>query len=234
MTDIVAGDSHTVAYNTGLNCVYIWGCYRNVSKGFIHDPWEFPTRYAKDILSARVRITKIVSGAHHSLMHTNVAATKKEPAKTKVFAWGCIESGKLGRDSNTRARDQQGLTTSPIHIKKAAKVFCGAYHSFVQTTKGELLAFGLNNFGQLGIGTLGETCIPTSVEELKDKEIVDLVGGEHHSMCLTDDGSVFVWGKNDEGQIGQGNTYTEIKQKHLQVVAKWQEERRVKLEEKRK
>lgn len=31
MTDISAGDSHTISYNTIENCIYYWGCYR-VSK----------------------------------------------------------------------------------------------------------------------------------------------------------------------------------------------------------
>jgi len=31
ISDISAGDSHTIAYNTKENCVYYWGCYR-VSK----------------------------------------------------------------------------------------------------------------------------------------------------------------------------------------------------------
>lgn len=53
-------------------------------------------------------------------------------------------------------------------------------------------------------------------------------------MCLLEDGSVYVWGKNDEGQVGLGNTYTEVKKKHLEEVQKWEEERRVRLEEKRK
>ena len=28
ITDISAGDSHTIAYNTRDNCIYYWGCYR--------------------------------------------------------------------------------------------------------------------------------------------------------------------------------------------------------------
>jgi regulator of chromosome condensation len=28
MTDIAAGDSHSLAYSTSLNCVYMWGLYR--------------------------------------------------------------------------------------------------------------------------------------------------------------------------------------------------------------
>ena len=35
ITDISAGDSHTIAYNTRENCVYYWGCYRVSNQTFI-------------------------------------------------------------------------------------------------------------------------------------------------------------------------------------------------------
>lgn len=28
VSDVSAGDSHTIAYNTTKNCVFFWGCYR--------------------------------------------------------------------------------------------------------------------------------------------------------------------------------------------------------------
>ncbi len=36
---------------------------------------------------------------------------------------------------------------------KVIAVFCGAYHTFVQNSKGEIYSFGLNIKGQLGIGS---------------------------------------------------------------------------------
>ena len=39
VTDISAGDSHSIAYNSNKNCVYYWGCYR-VSFNFIFDKFD--------------------------------------------------------------------------------------------------------------------------------------------------------------------------------------------------
>ena len=46
--------------------------------------------------------------------------------------------------------------------------------------------------------------------------VVDVVGGEHHTICRTHQGLVFAWGTNDEGQLGLGDTYGEFdKQQRL-------------------
>ena len=43
VTDISAGDSHTIAYNTELNHVYIWGLYR-VSLNHLTYNWLYRTQ----------------------------------------------------------------------------------------------------------------------------------------------------------------------------------------------
>ena len=76
---------------------------------------------------------------------------------------------------------------------------------------GQLYAWGLNNHGQLGIGYKGEsTHLPTLVqwdEADKDQKVANVDGGEHHTICLTEEGRVYVWGRNDEGQCGVGDLF---------------------------
>lgn len=69
-------------------------------------------------------------------------------------------------------------TSKPMPITalkdmKISNVFCGAYHSFVQTLKGEIYAFGLNMKGQLGIGSFENEKKPMLVYGL-------LPGGNKH------------------------------------------------------
>ena len=56
-------------------------------------------------------------------------------------------------------------------------VFCGAYHSFVLTKHGNVYSFGLNNMGQLGLGSLepNHTGEPTLVEALEGVGVVETV-----------------------------------------------------------
>ena len=39
--------------------------------------------------------------------------------------------------------------------------------------------------------------------ELQNKTVVQVAAGDHHSMCATEDGSVYTWGNNEQGQLGQ-------------------------------
>ena len=49
---------------------------------------------------------------------------------------------------------------------KVTAVYCGPYHSFVQNSKGEPYAFGLNLKGQLGIGSYEDERKPMLVYSL--------------------------------------------------------------------
>jgi RCC1 and BTB domain-containing protein len=62
---------------------------------------------------------------------------------------------------NTRNKNQQALRIEKVHARKAKDIFCGNYHSFYVNDQGQVFAWGMNNHGQLGIGTRENTCIPT-------------------------------------------------------------------------
>lgn len=61
-----------------------------------------------------------------------------------------------------------------------------------------MFAWGKNNMGQLGSGTLLDNHVPTLVKELKDVNIVQVDGGDEHSIALSNEGNVYVWGANEE------------------------------------
>jgi regulator of chromosome condensation len=90
------------------------------------------------------------------------------------------------------------------------KVYCGSYHTFLVHESNKIFAFGLNNYGQLGVGTCDQYDLPHIVEGLPEGvNITKACGGEHHSMVLTSEGSffsnigkVYVFGRGDSGQLG--------------------------------
>ena len=60
--------------------------------------------------------------------------------------------------------------------------------------EGNVLGFGLNNFGQCGTGhTDTPVAGPTLIEALVGKGVTQLAGGMHNSMALLEDGSVLTW-----------------------------------------
>ena len=84
------------------------------------------------------------------------------------------------------------------------KLFAGAYHSFALTQYGNVYSFGLNNMGQLGLGSLepNHTGVPQLVRALEGQGVVELCGGEHHSLALTAAGEVYAFGRGDNNQLG--------------------------------
>lgn len=48
---------------------------------------------------------------------------------------------------------------------------------------------------------------PEEIEFFNDKEIVNIVGGDEHTLALTSDGKVYGFGRNDDGTLGLGEDY---------------------------
>ena len=65
-------------------------------------------------------------------------------------------------------------------------------------------ATGSNTYGQLGLGSdLKETEVAMKIKSLK--HIVQVHCGQNFSICMDIDGAVFVFGQNNQGQLGTGN-----------------------------
>ncbi|XP_028446232.1 X-linked retinitis pigmentosa GTPase regulator, partial [Perca flavescens] len=87
----------------------------------------------------------------------------------------------------------------PIHLS------CGGEHTAVITENGRLLMFGGNTWGQLGLGFKPAANKPASVKSLKSVNVKLVACGRDHTIVCTWQGSVFVAGSNQEGQLGLGH-----------------------------
>jgi regulator of chromosome condensation len=147
-------------------------------------------------------VAKMSGGSSHVLALTQDGA---------VFAWGSGEQNELGRRLLTR-RSGRHDTLTPHRVAFPSRavirdIFAGSHHSFAIDTRNRVWAFGLNNFGQCGIATnetTGFTTVisPTEVKALQQFKIRHIAGGLHHSVACTEDGTVLVWGRCDDGQMG--------------------------------
>lgn len=87
----------------------------------------------------------------------------------------------------------------------------GGHHSLVLKPDGTVWAWGRNDFGQLGNGTTSDSTIPIQVNTVPGKTgnfngITAIAGGWSYSVALKFDGTVWGWGRNDFGQLGNGTT----------------------------
>jgi len=116
----------------------------------------------------------------------------------RLWLWGNGGSGNLGNLSTTN-------TSSPVQTSFQTtdwkQVSCG--YNFVCAIKanGTLWSWGLNNFGQLGRNAFGgSVSSPIQIQGLSTWESVSC--GREHVLAITTDKKLYVWGKNDFGQLG--------------------------------
>ncbi len=98
-----------------------------------------------------------------------------------------------------------------LHAQCWDKIACGYYHSAAIKGDGTLWAWGNNEEGQLGIGTDwnidgGEANrnLPTQIET--NGKWVSVSCGWDHTAAIKDDGTLWIWGGNQKGQLGDGTT----------------------------
>ena len=119
-----------------------------------------------------------------------------------VEAWGSNSDGQLGNGSTGGSSDTPGQVSSLTDIKDVA---AGGRHSLTLKNDGTVLAWGANYFGQLGNGsTGGSSNTPGQVSNLTDVKAIAISGP--HSLALKNDGTVWAWGYNYYGQLGDGNS----------------------------
>ena len=148
-------------------------------------------------------IVQVAAGATHSL----ALATDGT-----IYAWGKNEYGQLGNDSTTNSPVPVAVKTAgtPMDGKTIIQIHAGYEHSLALASDGTVYVWGRNNSGQLGKNDATDAHIPAAVQTLgtpmAGKVIVQLAAGNSQSMALASDGTVYTWGWNQYGQLGNGTT----------------------------
>ena len=119
-----------------------------------------------------------------------------------VYSTGFGEQGQIGINNNLNR-------TIPIRndfFKEKGsikQIFLGESHSMIVMYNGDLYVFGNNEFGQLGLNDNRIRYRPIRNDFFTDKgSIKHIVLGELHSMILMDNGDLYVFGNNRDGQLG--------------------------------
>lgn len=85
-----------------------------------------------------------------------------------------------------------------------AKIAGGGSHAIALKMDGTVWAWGGDWDGQLGNGGITYDRYTTPVQASGLTGVTAIAGGALHSIALKNDGTVWVWGKNDGGQLGDG------------------------------
>ncbi|KAK3528355.1 hypothetical protein QTP86_034141 [Hemibagrus guttatus] len=121
----------------------------------------------------------------------------------KLFMFGSNNWGQLGLGENISVN--KPTCVKALKSERVKLVACGRTHTLVYTSCGNLYAAGGNNEGQLGLGDFVERSSFQLVEFFtKRGSIKMLAAGSNTSAAITQDGKLYIWGDNSEGQIGLG------------------------------
>lgn len=213
---IAAGDSHSMALRSD-GTVFAWG---NNSDGRLGDGTDIERSAPVQVVGVGgsgflCDIVGISAGDAHSL------ALRSDGA---VFAWGSNDFGQLGNNNpptpsftpiQVLGVGGAGFLSNIIAISAANQ----GEHCVALRSNGKVFAWGRNDSGQLGDGTNIQRNTPIQVLGVGGSgflnNIESIEAGRTHTLALNSKKFVFAWGRNDNGQLGDGtntnkNTPTQV------------------------
>lgn len=118
-----------------------------------------------------------------------------------VLTWGDNSGLQLGNGGVGE------YSTSPAVVASLGDVRAvrgGCSHGLALRQDGTVWTWGDNSHGQLGNGTAGGSAGATPAQVGGLSEVKAIAAGCYHSLALKEDGTVWAWGENSEGQLGDG------------------------------
>jgi alpha-tubulin suppressor-like RCC1 family protein/fibronectin type 3 domain-containing protein len=119
-----------------------------------------------------------------------------------VYSFGSNFFGTLGIGSRDDKTTPVKLTGLPGPARVAA---CGWAHTLILLENGDVYTFGWNCNGQLGQNSKTDSWVPVKVLGLPGRAM-SVGAGSFHSLVVLENGDVYGFGKNDQGQLGLGDT----------------------------
>lgn len=158
----------------------------------------------RDYETVQLASSRSASGQAHTFMLDG---------KGQVYTFGSSMCGALGQGSDVKQ-------TAPLLLRMTVQVpiryvAVGARHSMLVSDEGRIFTVGDNRHGQLGHGFRDPannwspkfvdvpSPVPGEINSLKVKLIA---AGDDHCLAVTEDGRLFAWGANSNGQLGVGRS----------------------------
>ena len=188
---VACGGTHSLALLKSGE-IWVWG-----------EPWgdysleatNAPRRVdldARDVGSVK----KIACGSFHNLALTHDG---------RVLAWGTNDYGQLGLGATcAHTRDNRPSDVSGLEGHRVVDIAAGGWHNALVTSEGLCFTWGRGEYGRLGLGDRsGKSAMsPTLVEGLLGHFVVQVACGGSHTIALTQEGRVFIWGRGSFGRLG--------------------------------
>jgi alpha-tubulin suppressor-like RCC1 family protein len=203
---------HTCARKSD-GTLWCWGANSNgqIGDGTTTSPRPSPVQ----VTALGTSVAKI----HHSAGAYHTCAIKTDGT---AWCWGANGEGQLGNGMTA------GAEPSPVQVAalgtSAAEIVAGIFHTCARKTEGSLWCWGANEYGELGDGTANSRNTPVQVTTLGTTVVEVAAGGDasvpayDYTCARRTDGSVWCWGVNRRGQLGNGTTSFDPQPSPAQVL----------------
>ncbi len=155
-----------------------------------------------------VQIVSVSCGSDHSALLTSDG---------RVFTSGSNVSGRLGiGDRGVK------LSSAPCFVESLAssqmkEISCGSAHTAAVSTEGYIYAWGVGDYGALGLGDLESRWTPVRVE-LGSARANTVSCGARHTAIICCEGRVYMCGAGEAGQLGTGTKEWELRPTWIKTV----------------
>jgi alpha-tubulin suppressor-like RCC1 family protein len=196
VTRVAAGAQYSLAL-TASGQLYAFGANRfgqlgNPANTATSNPNPTPTQV---VLPGQVgTIVQFGAGDSHTFALTSSG---------QLYTFGFNAYGVLGRPQNNDPNPTPMVVQLPFAAGPITQVSAGERFTLALTASGELFAWGDDEFGEVGVPDNGESR-PPGVVAIPGRigAVTRIVAGSLHSFILTASDQLYVFGSNEEGQLG--------------------------------
>ncbi len=205
----IAFGYYYIAVLSSAGRVFTWGenKYGELGNGSTYNS-DTPINITDEFdLAVSEKIVSLAVGYKHTVALSSMG---------RVFTWGFNSSGQLG-DKTLISKSSPLDITESLNLgldEFVINVYAISGRCFVITSTGRLIGWGNNETGELGDNTFFVRQSPIDITPFFNldigEKISEVVPGFYHTLAVTSEGRIFTWGKNFQGQLGDGTRLTRM------------------------
>jgi len=207
LTNIVAissGAYHSLAVDTSQK-VWAWGINSSGELGSSTSDlcFSYECSTTPVLVDSLSNIARVHSGTYQSYAITN---------NGELWGWGSDNSSQLGIGTALNANITPKRvcavgepTYCTNYLGGITAIAGGSGHTLALNSSGNVIAWGINDYGNIGDGSTNTHLTAVAVTGLAN--VTKIAAGSFYSVALDASGKIYTWGWNFTGQLGVDRLY---------------------------